>query len=61
MKQVDDPTVADAQTETATPDDNAETLPLPPIKPRPLLFKISLVAFIGWLVYLAYIAYIVLA
>ena len=34
--------------------------PIEPVIRRPLLFKISLVAFVGWLIYLAYVAYVVL-
>jgi len=34
--------------------------PIEPVIGRPLLFKISLVAFVGWLIYLAYVAYVVL-
>jgi hypothetical protein len=30
---------------------------LQPVQPRPLLFKISLALFIGWLLFLAFVAY----
>ena len=50
----------EAEPQTSVEDRSVETMPLPPIKPRPLLFKVSLVAFVGWLVYLAYVAYVVL-
>jgi len=54
---------AEATVESSNPGLNEAAGAMTPIEPviaRPLLFKISLVAFVGWLVYLAYIAYVVL-
>lgn len=58
-----DPVSAAQQSDQApaTADNSEPSIPLAPVIRRPLLFTISLVAFVGWLVYLAYIAYIVLA
>lgn len=32
-----------------------------PAKPQPLMFKLALALFVGWLLYLAYIAYVVMS
>ena len=54
-------TDADVESPNAELKESAESMtPMEPVIGRPLLFKISLVAFVSWLIYLAYIAYVVL-
>lgn len=50
-----------AHEQSVAPDQSESSMPLAPIARRPMLFKIALVLFIGWLIYLAYIAYVVLS
>lgn len=60
-KPIDVSADADVENPNAELKESAESMtPMEPVIGRPLLFKISLVAFVSWLIYLAYIAYVVL-